>query len=64
MAGTKPVSYPNILDQLTAVTEAHAAIHDGVATHVQEHKAKLEEKRKQLHVAHVAKALIEGDGKP
>jgi hypothetical protein len=63
MAQSKPVSYPNIVDQLTAVTTAHAALHETVETHVQEHRAALDAKRRQLHVAHLAKALIEKDGK-
>ena len=63
MAQQKPVKYPNLVDQIKSVVAAHEAIHDGVRTHVQEHHAKLEEQRKQLHVAHMAKKLIEGDGK-
>lgn len=63
MVQPKRVAYPNLVDQIKATVEAHAAIHDEVSTHVQEHRAKLEDKRRQLHVAEIAKKLIEGDGK-
>ena len=63
MVQPKPVKYPNLVDQIKATVDAHAAIHEGVSTHVQQYHAKLEDKRKQLHVAEIAKKLIEGDGK-
>lgn len=63
MTKAKPVAYPNIVDAMNQVVDAHAAIHDTVATHAAEHHAKLEARRKQLHVEHVAKKLIEEDGK-
>lgn len=64
MPQPKPVKYPNIVDQIRSTVDAHAALHDAVETHVQEHHKALDDKRKQLHVSHVAKALIEKDGKP
>lgn len=64
MARAKPVAYPNLLDKLNEVVSAHAAIHEAVANHATAHVAKLEDKRKQRHVANMAKKLIEGDGKP
>lgn len=63
MVQQKPIKYPNLVDQIKATVAAHEAIHDEVHTHVQEHHAKLQDKRKQLHVAEMAKKLIEGDGK-
>lgn len=64
MKQPKPVAYPNIVDQIKSVVAAHAAIHAETATHAQEHRKALDDKRKQLHVSHLAKSLIEGDGKP
>ena len=63
MPQKKPITYPNIVDQITRTVDAHAAVHDAVQTHAQAHRAKLDDKRKQLHVQHMAKQLIEGDGK-
>lgn len=63
MAQKKPVAYPNLVDQIRSVVDAHAAIQEQTTTHVEEHRAKLEQKRQQLHVSHVAKQLIEGDMK-
>lgn len=63
MPQPKPVAYPNLVDQIKAVVSAHTAIHEETANHAAEHRAKLEAKRTQLHASHVAKKLIEGDGK-
>lgn len=59
----KPVVYPNIMESINAAVEAHAAVHDAVKTHAQTHHDALVAKRKQMHVAQVAKKLIEEDGK-
>lgn len=63
MTQAKPVHYPNLVDQIKAVTATGETIHEAVKTHVQEHHARLEAQRKQLHVQQMAKKLIEGDGK-
>lgn len=63
MPQPKPVKYPNLLSQISDAVSAHQAVHDEVATHAQEHHEKLDQKRKQAHVAAIAKKLIEGDGK-
>lgn len=63
MTQPKPVKYPNIMDQLKSVVEAHAAIHAETATHAEEHRKALDDKRGKLHVQHLSKALIESDGK-
>lgn len=63
MAQQKPVSYPNLVDQIKAVVDAHEAVHQETMTHAQEHRQKMDDKRKQLHVKHMAQKLIEGDGK-
>lgn len=64
MAKQAPVTYPNLVDQIKAVTQTHVGIHEAVRTHVQEHHSKLEAQRKALHVKQIAKKLIEEDGKP
>jgi hypothetical protein len=64
MAQQKPVAYPNLVEQIRSTVSAHAAIHDEVANHAKTHQAALEAKRSQLHVSHMAKSLIESDGKP
>lgn len=63
MPQPKTVSYPNLVDQISKVVAAHEAVQESIRTHVQDHHAALENKRKQLHVAHMAKKLIEEDGK-
>lgn len=64
MAKQVPVTYPNLVDQIKAITGASETIHETVKTHVQEHHSKLEAQRKALHVKQMAKKLIEEDGKP
>jgi hypothetical protein len=63
MPKEKPVPYPNLLDRINKVTDAHAAIHDDAKAHAEIWYAAIEAKRKRMHVAHVAKKLIESDGK-
>jgi hypothetical protein len=63
MDKSKTVVYPSILESINAAVEAHSAVHDAVKTHAQAHHAALVAKREQLHVAQVAKKLIEEDGK-
>lgn len=63
MPQPKPVAYPNLVEQIKATVAAHEAIHAEVENHAAEHHAKLESKRTQLHASHMAKRLIEGDGK-
>jgi hypothetical protein len=63
MAQKKPITYPNLVAQINAIVASHAAIHEGIVTHAENRHAELEQKRKQMAVGHIAKKLIEGDGK-
>lgn len=63
MPQPKPIAYPNIVDQIKATVAAHDAIHDSVATHADTHRAKLEADRAKLQAGHMAKKLMEGEGK-
>jgi hypothetical protein len=63
MAQSKPIAYPNLVDQINAIAASHAAIHEGIATHADNRRAELEHKRNHLAVTHAAKKLIEGDSK-
>lgn len=59
----KPVVYPSIMESVNEAVAAHAAVHEQVKTHAQNHHDALQAKRKQMHVAEIAKKLIEEDGK-
>lgn len=63
MPQPKPIAYPNILDQLKAVTAAHQAVHAETTNHAAAHRAKLDAKRTLLKSNQMAKKLTDGDGK-
>lgn len=63
MPQPKPIAYPNLADQIKSTVSAHNAIHDAVSTHAEAHRAKLDADRAKLQAGHMAKKLIEGDGK-
>lgn len=60
MAQKKPVVYPNLLDAVKAMADAHTSIHDTVKAHAQAHQDKLTQQRNMLKAKHAAKKLTGG----
>jgi hypothetical protein len=59
MTKPKPVVYTNLAESIKGVTGAHAAIHESIAKHAQEHAAAITKKRTALSMQHSAKKLME-----
>lgn len=54
----KPIAYPNLMDTMTNVVQAHKTIHSTVAGHASAHLATIEAKRRALSVKRDATRLM------
>lgn len=57
MAKPKPVAYPNLMESMQAMVDAHSAMHAQVSDHATRHKAHVEQLRKQEEIKAVAHKL-------
>lgn len=57
MEKQKPVSYPNLVESMNAVVDAHTAMHDQVSNHAETHDRYLAQKRKSIEIQQVAHQL-------
>lgn len=61
MGKTKPLTYPNLIETMMNVGNAHSDIHTAVAGHAQDHATGIAAKRKALEIKHNAHKLMTGE---
>lgn len=57
----KPVAYPNLVEGIGAVVDAHTDMHAAIAGHAQDHHNHLNQLRTKLAMQQAAKKLTDED---
>jgi len=64
MSSLKGTAYPNLVDAMKKVGEAHSGITGSVSNHAKNSTERREAERTRLGMVHAAKAVLEQDGAP